>query len=550
MTDLKLTFDPMTIEHLGFKMYSHLPNAVAELIANSYDADATEVSVIIADDGRSISVNDNGHGMSIDEIQNNYLRIGRNRRASGTGDLSESGRRKVAGRKGLGKLSVFGIGNTIVIESKREGSAQSTKVTMVWDDIRAAADAEYRPNVDMLDTDSAAHFTRIHVSDLSRKSEINPQLLAEQLSRLFNYADDDFHLDVRRGSDHITVDRRLRYSSFGTEATWEVPTDFPKSSSNAVGFLVTGEIFASKRPLPPHLRGITLYVRGRMANEPEFFGVPDSSQAYAYLTGYLDADDLDTVTDVISTDRRSVSWESEWTAELQAHLAAIVREAAAKRRALRERENKKKVQTAAGVDIEAWTSSIQGRESAAVKRVLETLTSPDNEIEDDDRKEIVDSLREIAPDYADLHWRALHESIQEAAEQEYKSGNYHHAVVEAIKRYVRDVRSASGVSADMDELAVLQSSFSTGGSGTPRVDVVAPYMSFSLSPRTQKNIRDAQKTLSEAAWTGFRNLIQHEGVRDLLQSGVFTYQDCLDALSLISHLRRRVGAIESATTDT
>lgn len=549
MTELKLTFDPMTIEHLGFKMYSHLPNAVAELIANSYDADSSHVSVIIDEDGRSISVVDDGHGMSTEEIQDNYLRIGRNRRISGSGDVSESGRRKVAGRKGLGKLSVFGIGNTIIIDSKRLGSAQSTEVTMVWEDIKSAADAEYRPEVELLDADPDAHFTRIRIENLSRRTEIKPQLLAEQLSRLFNYSDDDFLLDVRRGNDRITVDRWLRYSSIEKEAEWKVPEDFRRSSAHATTATISGTIFASKRPLPPHLRGITLYVRGRMANEPEFFGVPDSSQAYAYLTGYLDADDLDANTDVISTDRRSVSWESNGTAGLQERLAALVRESASKRRSLRAEENKRKVSTDAGVDVDAWTSSIHGKESEAVKRVLKTLTSPDNEIEDDDRKEIVDSLRQIAPDYADLHWRALHTSIQEAAEHEYKSSNYHHAVVEAIKRYVKDVRGIAGAPAGMEELAVLQSAFSFREDREPMVDVIAPYVNTRLSPRTQKNLREAQKNLSEAAWSGFRNPIQHEGVRDLLGSGVFTYQDCLDALSLISHLRRRLGAVEELDTE-
>ena len=30
---LKMSFDPQTIEHLGVKMYSQLPNAIAELIS-------------------------------------------------------------------------------------------------------------------------------------------------------------------------------------------------------------------------------------------------------------------------------------------------------------------------------------------------------------------------------------------------------------------------------------------------------------------------------------------------------------------------------------
>ena len=36
--ELKLKFDPRTIEHLGIKMYSKLPHAIAEIIANSFDS--------------------------------------------------------------------------------------------------------------------------------------------------------------------------------------------------------------------------------------------------------------------------------------------------------------------------------------------------------------------------------------------------------------------------------------------------------------------------------------------------------------------------------
>lgn len=34
--NLQLRFDPRTIEHLGIKMYSQLPYALAELVANAY----------------------------------------------------------------------------------------------------------------------------------------------------------------------------------------------------------------------------------------------------------------------------------------------------------------------------------------------------------------------------------------------------------------------------------------------------------------------------------------------------------------------------------
>ena len=76
---LKMSFDPHTIEHLGIKMYSVLPNAIAELIANAYDAEAHIVYIKLYDiqNDKRIVVTDDGIGMSFDEINNNFLRIGR-----------------------------------------------------------------------------------------------------------------------------------------------------------------------------------------------------------------------------------------------------------------------------------------------------------------------------------------------------------------------------------------------------------------------------------------------------------------------------------------
>jgi hypothetical protein len=46
---LKMTFTPNTIEYLGVRMYSTLPPVVAELVANSQDADATKVNIHLKD---------------------------------------------------------------------------------------------------------------------------------------------------------------------------------------------------------------------------------------------------------------------------------------------------------------------------------------------------------------------------------------------------------------------------------------------------------------------------------------------------------------------
>ena len=118
----EMRFDPQTIRHLGLRMYSTLAPALAEIISNSYDADATNVIVqLIEKDGipEEIIVEDDGIGLSHEEINSKFLVIGRNRRDEGDEPSSKHGRLPI-GKKGLGKLH-FWSGQTITITTVKEG---------------------------------------------------------------------------------------------------------------------------------------------------------------------------------------------------------------------------------------------------------------------------------------------------------------------------------------------------------------------------------------------------------------------------------------------
>src|SRR5947209_4382410 len=105
-----MEFEPTTIEHLGLKLYSSLPPVIAELVSNAWDADATRVDITFPTGpltpASEVVVRDYGSGMEATAIQEEYLRIGRNRRREKGTDRSPGGR-KVTGSKGLGKLSAF-----------------------------------------------------------------------------------------------------------------------------------------------------------------------------------------------------------------------------------------------------------------------------------------------------------------------------------------------------------------------------------------------------------------------------------------------------------
>lgn len=77
----RMTISRLTVDKLGVKLYDRVSAVIAEMIANSYDADATEVEVLapmdellatksggkLVDKGYTIDVKDNGIGMTPDE---------------------------------------------------------------------------------------------------------------------------------------------------------------------------------------------------------------------------------------------------------------------------------------------------------------------------------------------------------------------------------------------------------------------------------------------------------------------------------------------------
>ncbi|MFC7501536.1 TIGR02391 family protein [Nocardioides sp. CPCC 206347] len=541
--DLVLKFDPHTIEHLGSNMYSRLPNAVAELVANAYDADATEISVHVIGSGESqrIVVEDNGHGMSRDDVRDKYLRIGRNRRGTSATAKSESGKRTVSGKKGLGKLALFGIGHEIEVSTTREGQAERLIVTMNWEALIGTDDGDYEPTSGSEPAEPSTHGTSVTVSRLTRSSDISPADLAESLSRLFQYSDSEVDLKVigRDGSE-IPVTRELRVSTVASEFKWDIPSDLPESSQDLSSAGVVGIVIAAEKPLPTQMRGVAVYANGRLVNEPEFFGASDSSYAYAYLTGYIAVDGLDAIKpDVVATDRRAVNWDQADAARIRALLKRMVEEVAQLRRQLRAAKKKKQIEDETGVDPDGWADTVQGPEKEPLRELINIIESDDTDMSDEDRGKAVKSLKEIAPPYADLIWRHLHPSIQTACETYFKAGDYYQALLEACKQYVADLRSAANLP---DEAEASLFGKALGDGSGPRLNFTSPFRSGtpSISGASATNLENGQRELSKAIWSAFRNPLSHETLETIKSLGVISHQDCLDALSLMSHLRRRL----------
>jgi Histidine kinase-, DNA gyrase B-, and HSP90-like ATPase/Shedu protein SduA, C-terminal len=189
--------DPKLAELLG-ETYRSIEEATKELIDNSYDADSENVSIILPNDFTpepKITINDDGSGMKEKEVRNEYLNIA-NSRTSRKGGISFLKKRKVKGRKGIGKFA----GLMVATQMKVETYAAGKKTTLVINKAelaKAEYDLEKVPlPIFVEDCDENKHGTIITMEGLSQNFNYpNPYRLKELLMRDYG-RETDFNLTI------------------------------------------------------------------------------------------------------------------------------------------------------------------------------------------------------------------------------------------------------------------------------------------------------------------------------------------------------------------
>ncbi|MEX0981056.1 MAG: TIGR02391 family protein [Bacteroidales bacterium] len=539
---LIMTFDPHTIEHLGVKMYSNIPNAIAELIANAYDADAHHVQIKLYDEAgeKRIEVIDDGEGMDFNEINEQFLRIGRKRREEGY-TTSPSGQRKVTGRKGIGKLAFFGIGNIIEISTTKRDTGKKVSFTLNWNELISTHGQDYMPEFTIEDCKDSLHGTSIILKELNRKSAFDKNELAISLSKLFNFFDNTFEVTISLNEDEkLKIDDKLKYENIDSQFEWEFP-DFVQhvGAEYSEKQEISGKVISTEKPLKQGLRGITLFANGRLVNAPEFYGVSESSHGFSYFTGWLDVDFVDDWSeDVISTDRQSLNWDLPKTSELRSFLKKTMSELERRWREERNENRKEKIKEKTNVDVPTWYKNLPEEILSNIEPVVNSIIEK-SEMEDDVQTDVIQRLHSLIPEYPYYHWRHLHPEVQKASKEDYDKADYYRAFIETVKRYINEVRDKSG-STNSSDSSMMGEVFGKSGS---KLVVTKKYKKPEGDPfqiSTKENIEEGQKFLSMGVVSGGRNPVSHEEITDLRDSGLFTEKDCLDALSLLSHLFRRL----------
>lgn len=133
------TVDAALLRELGERLIGQAHIALAELVKNSYDADAHTCRIEFEKD--RIVITDNGHGISEDEFISYWMRIGTTHKVDAR--TSRNLHRAMTGSKGLGRLSVQFLADEMELESNCEANPEQMVYAYVdWRNIRSGEDLQ------------------------------------------------------------------------------------------------------------------------------------------------------------------------------------------------------------------------------------------------------------------------------------------------------------------------------------------------------------------------------------------------------------------------
>lgn len=347
ISPFKLSVSLDVLEHLGDGLYSNVAAVLSEAVANAWDADSLAVFVDVDISRDVITIRDTGVGMDVDEINNRFLNVGYKKR----NDADETDRgRPVMGRKGIGKLSLFSIANSIQVETKKSNGSLEAFIIEIGA-LRAAIDEklDYYPREvePEYSEDIGDKGTLIKLSDLrtERLSSASPDSLRRKLARRFSVlGSDEFNVSVD-GIEVSTTDRDdIKFAQYiwrfsGTELDqehlnsnvkiFEVPSA-PEGWSE--GKSLSGWIGTVDKPnqlstSDGNLNSVVVHCRGRLADEDILTKVTSAEIYTKYVTGQIRADflDLTAEVDIVTSDRQSLREDDPRVIELLTYVKSVMR---------------------------------------------------------------------------------------------------------------------------------------------------------------------------------------------------------------------------------
>lgn len=293
--------------------YSSTERAIKELVDNAWDADAATVRVTLPKPMTSepIVVGDDGTGMTEVELRRHYLSIATDRRAH-RGDLTADKKRKVKGRKGIGKFAGLMAAAEMNVKSSARGKCCSFRLNL--EDLSTVDDIEKLDlSLQINDCGPQDQGTVVALSRLHQGLSFpHPDKLRQIL--LEDYGREEGFIIFVDGKELGVDDIRGTFN--------EMKGDVGGVGHVALKFAISDQKKALRAP------GIAIRVEGKVVGKPSFFGLDKSEdfppRLLRKLFGEVEADGL---FPHVTAGWDSLVENSELMLELEKHVQPILRKA-------------------------------------------------------------------------------------------------------------------------------------------------------------------------------------------------------------------------------
>ena len=397
----------LTIDKLGIHMYDRVSAVMAELIANSYDADATEVTITLpfgkylakrGDNGQAVdlhhevSIEDNGIGMLHQEVNDYYLKVGLNRRST-RGETTPNGR-LVFGRKGIGKLAPFGICREIEVTTAGgspdgDGNYEVSNLVLRYDEILSDDDDDYHPEPGPSDGSKRSYSgTTITLRQFERRRVPPRDTLHRQVSARFGISRPDWQVRVINLEDtqdaFLVGELDVPLMDSTKICVDERPVLVKTPDDDGVDRItetlpVSGWVAYSKEPYKDEaMAGVRVFARGKLVAQTRDFdigaGFTGEYKMRSYVVGAVHADWLDDADDLIRSDRQGIIWTSERGEALQRWGILLLKELAGRSEPVIELFEKASI-------VEMYSLGQVARERIEAVQMLRSLVSSTTTLE-------------------------------------------------------------------------------------------------------------------------------------------------------------------------
>lgn len=317
------------LNHLGRNLYRNVITVLGEAISNSWDADANNVWITIDRDTKCMSVLDDGHGMTDDDFQEKFLKIGYSKRKGGKS--SSAAGRPFIGRKGIGKLALLSCAQRVHIATRAinaqvvGGVIDNSGLDKAIKDDLNSQDYE----LELLEADDVQQVEAMESGTYLKFESISDGIIntvdylrkAIALNFRFSLIDPNFRIFV---NGEVIDHRLLQDLAEDTQFLWKIGSiDDPlfsqmtnlysmravKSRLNISGYIAT-----MAKPSQTKIRGtqervtIDLFVNGRLREKDILRHIPTSRIVENYAYGQIHFDGLDAgdSKDIFTSSRESV----------------------------------------------------------------------------------------------------------------------------------------------------------------------------------------------------------------------------------------------------